>query len=197
MRRGDTLHAIAWRFGLDYRDLVKWNRLANPNLIVVGQRLSLRRPKQTANKNTATAKTSNKRSAPPAPAPKKTSGGGPKKWIWPSDGRHELATSVSGSKGLNIFGDRGQPVRAAAPGKVVYSGSGLRGYGQLIIVQHDDAFLSAYAHNQRRLVEEGMQVKRKDVIAHMGDSDAKNVMLHFEIRRNGKPVDPLRFLPSR
>lgn len=117
-------------------------------------------------------------------------------WGWPTSG--SLAGGFTeASKGLNLVGRRGQPVYASAPGKVVYSGSGLRGYGQLVIIKHNQAYLSAYAHNSKLLVKEGQSVGRGQQIAEMGDSDAGRVQLHFEIRRFGKPVDPMRYLPNR
>jgi lipoprotein NlpD len=117
--------------------------------------------------------------------------------MWPASGKASPAVSVSGVKGLDIRGTRGQPVKAAAAGTVVYSGSGLRGYGELIIVKHDETFLSAYAHNESRLAHEGSRVSAGETIARMGDTDSRDVMLHFEIRRNGKAVDPLQYLPRR
>ena len=117
-------------------------------------------------------------------------------WLWPATGK--LVTGFSDSanlKGIDIAGKAGQPVVASAAGKVVYAGSGLRGYGKLVIVKHSDTFLSAYAHNSEILVKEGQQVTRGQKIAEMGNSDSDQVKLHFEIRRQGKPVDPLKFLP--
>lgn len=120
---------------------------------------------------------------------------GPIKWQWPTQGR---ANSSSDKRGVNIEGQKGQIVEAAAPGEVVYSGSGLMGYGNLVIVKHDDEYLSAYAHNSKLLVKEGANVDARQAIAEMGDSGgAKQVMLHFEIRRNGTPVDPLDYLSNR
>ena len=119
-------------------------------------------------------------------------------WVWPTEGKILRNFTDSGSgKGLDIIGIRGQVVRAAANGRVVYHGSGLRGYGQLIIIKHNDEFLSAYAHNERIYIKEGDSVKRGAKIAAMGDSGTDRVKLHFEVRRNGKPVDPLKFLPKR
>jgi len=119
-------------------------------------------------------------------------------WHWPTDGsvRNRFDPS-SGKKGLDIEGRMGQPVLAAASGKVVYSGDGLIGYGNLVIIKHDDTYLSAYGHNRRLLVKEGNEVKQGQKIAEMGDSGKQGVILHFEIRRDGKPVDPLRYLPKR
>ena len=120
-------------------------------------------------------------------------------WQWPTSGKPVLATNSTGQRrpGINIQGRRGQAVYAAASGKVVYSGSGLIGYGKLIILKHNNQYLSAYAHNWELLVREGEQVTKGVQIAKMGSSGAEQVMLHFEIRHNGKPVDPLRYLPKR
>lgn len=119
-------------------------------------------------------------------------------WAWPAQGRLINSFSANGlDKGIDIAGQLGAPVVAAASGKVVYAGSGLRGYGALIIIKHNDEFLSAYAHNQKLLVQEGQSVKVGQIIARMGDTEAKCVMLHFEIRKAGKPVDPQSYLPSR
>lgn len=119
-------------------------------------------------------------------------------WVWPASGKVLKNFDENGAgKGLDIGGSKGQPVQAAASGRVVYQGSGLRGYGQLIIVKHSDEYLSAYAHNDRIYVKEGDIVKRGQKIAAMGDSGTDRVMLHFEVRRNGKPVDPLKYLPKR
>ena len=118
-------------------------------------------------------------------------------WAWPADGRVLSRYSEGDAKGLDISGIRGEPVRAAASGRVVYQGSGLRGYGQLIIIKHNDEFLSAYAHNDRIYVKEGDAVKRGQKIADMGSSGSDRVKLHFEIRRQGVPIDPLKYLPKR
>jgi lipoprotein NlpD len=118
-------------------------------------------------------------------------------WIWPHNGKL-LATFVEGSsKGLDIAGNPGDPVLASAPGKIVYAGVGLRGYGKLVIVRHNAEFLSAYAHNSAILVKEGDTVARRQKIAEVGSTDADSPRLHFEIRRQGKPTDPLKFLPTR
>ena len=118
-------------------------------------------------------------------------------WMWPANGSLLNQFSESGSKGIGIGGKAGDPVLASGEGKVVYAGTGLRGYGQLIIIKHNATFLSAYAHNQKLLVKEGQMVSRGQKIAEMGNSDADQVKLHFEIRRQGKPVDPLKYLPQR
>lgn len=208
--RGDTVHAVAWRYRIDYRDLIRWNGLRNPDLIYIGQRLRLAPPPAsgasavspaTAAPRVVPAAPSHelavKHQQPPTAAPAAVAVHGPLRWVWPADGRTSAATSVSGTKGLEIRGTRGQNVKAAAAGTVVYSGSGLRGYGELIILKHNDTFLSAYAHNEVRLVQEGGRVETGEAIARMGNTDSKDVMLHFEIRRNGKAVDPLQYLPKR
>ncbi len=119
-------------------------------------------------------------------------------WAWPADGQLLKRYSDSGSgKGLDIGGKRGQPIRATAGGRIVYQGSGLRGYGQLIIIKHSDEFLSAYAHNDKIYVKEGDVVKRGQKIADMGKTGTDRVKLHFEIRRQGVPTDPLKYLPKR
>ena len=126
-----------------------------------------------------------------------SAGGDDVPWIWPANGKIVGQFSESGSKGVDIGGKAGDPVIAAGDGKVVYSGTGLRGYGMLIIVKHNATFLSAYAHNQKLLVKEGQTVSKGQKIAEMGNSDADQVKLHFEVRRQGKPVDPLKYLPPR
>lgn len=124
-------------------------------------------------------------------------GGDELAWIWPANGKIVGTFSEGGIKGVDIAGKAGDPVIASADGKIVYSGTGLRGYGKLVIIKHNNTYLSAYAHNQAILVKEGQTVSKGQKIAEMGDSDAQQVMLHFEVRRQGKPVDPLKYLPQR
>ena len=199
---GDTLHAIAFRFHLDHKKLVRWNRIRNPDLIFVGQRLRLfapqPSPRTTRAKSTAKADSSQpkKISSPVKPKSDATTSG-PVKWRWPTQGKAIKSKAASGAQAIEIRGTKGQKVSAASGGSVVYSGSGLRGYGELIIIKHNETFLSAYAHNKTRLVEEGQRVKAGQKIAHMGDTESRDVMLHFEIRRNGETVDPLAYLPKR
>lgn len=304
VKRGDTLYAIALDHGLDYRDIVAWNAIENPNLIRVGQVLRLApqegagaagtagapdaaggtvtgvvtaplrgvppvvetRPGAAAppaalgstpppaggaavSRQADTLKTWPKAvkepyspqaarelakvetppvvvaSAPspvPAPAPSKPEGteriaaaaplpavpsppgaagqaGGDDEgldWVWPAKGKVVSGYSETANlKGIDIAGSMGQSVVASAPGKVVYAGTGLRGYGKLVIIKHNRTFLSAYAHNKEILVKEGQQVARGQKIAEMGNSDADQVKLHFEIRRLGKPMDPAKYLP--
>lgn len=135
--------------------------------------------------------------APSASGPVISADGTVDSWLWPADGTLAGRFGAAGGKGIDIVGKRNTPVMAVAPGKVVYSGSGLRGYGQLLIVKHSGEFLSAYAHNETILVKEGDTVAAGQKIAKMGDSDADRVKLHFEIRRYGKPLDPLNYLPER
>ena len=221
--RGDTLYAIAFRHGVDFHALARWNGIAAPYTIYPGQRLRLsgdgqlaQRPATpppavaTAPKPPAggvTAPDAPARppvSAPsPTPAPAKppavAGSGGAVIWRWPTDG--QLLSGFSAGdptrQGIDIVGSAGQPVLAAADGEVVYSGAGLVGYGELIIIKHSDQWLSAYGHNRKRLVTEGQKVKAGQQIAEMGRSGASRDMLHFEIRRNGRPTDPLPLLPRR
>ncbi len=207
VRAGDTLYSIAWESGRDYRELAAWNHISPPYVIRAGQVLRLyppktARPTAPAAKPDAThEKTARKKSAakPETPKTEKASGKpiatrfGP--WAWPSDGA--LIERFGPTKGIGIAGRKGQPVLAAAPGTVVYRGSGLRGYGELIIIKHDADFLSAYAHNDRILVKEGNVIRRGQKIAEMGSSGTDRVKLHFEIRHRGTPVDPMAYLPKK
>jgi lipoprotein NlpD len=272
VRRGDTMYGIAFRHGLDYRDVAAWNRVPAPYTIYPGQRLSLRGPRTAAPVSGASvtgmpaparpaAPTANgpaiSRPLPPANVPPAVASSGPVPasgappagpvnpanpgsapgqavpppvtapvaagpttpavsppstvaapatppaavsaagWRWPAQGQL-VGRFVAGDpkrQGIDIAGSAGQPVFAAADGVVVYSGAGLVGYGELIIVKHSDEWLSAYAHNRRRLVAEGSAVKGGQQIAELGRSGTSRDMLHFEVRRNGKPVDPLQVLP--
>ena len=133
----------------------------------------------------------------PVPASEPSAGADDVPWIWPASGKVIGQFSEAGSKGLDIGGKAGDAVIAAGDGKVVYAGTGLRGYGKLIIVKHNATFLSAYAHNQNLLVKEGQTVSKGQKIAEMGNTDADQVKLHFEVRRQGKPVDPMKYLPPR
>lgn len=214
---GETLYAIAWRYGMDFRRLAAANNLRAPYVIYPGQRLRLQEatPAQASSSRTvasssgrassggrtdqqaASRKKEAARSTSPAPAPSKTSRLGP--WRWPAKGaviRGFAATSAV-HKGIDLKGELGEPVMAANGGQVVYAGSGLVGYGNLVIIKHDNQFLSAYGHNRRILVREGQSVKAGEKIAEIGDTGTNTTMLHFEIRRNGQPVDPLGLLPRR
>lgn len=193
VQAGDTLYRIALDHGLDYPTLAVWNQLAEVHRIRAGQLLRVTPP---ASRSTARARpVMTHEDARPG-----TDGGGldeaPVLWTWPSSGPIIARFGEHANKGIDIAGARGQPVRAAAAGKVVFVGANLRGYGKLIIIRHGEALLSAYAHNQRILVSEGQSVARGQNIAEMGDSDSDQVKLHFEIREFGKPVDPLDYLPK-
>lgn len=199
VREGDTLYGIAWRHGLDHRDLAAWNGLGDGNLIHTGQTIRLSAPDGWKRKPRETRQASGTRSpgrpgsrvAQAAPAPSE--------WTWPTDGRivSTFGRGSLGGKGIDISGKLGQPVIASARGEVVYSGSGLIGYGKLIIIKHNETFLSAYGHNSELAVREGDRVTTGQRIAHMGEGPGKRPVLHFEIRLDGKPVDPMRYLPKR
>ena len=187
---GESLYTIAWRYRLDYQDLARWNDLENPDLIYVGQRLSLRAAGAT---RPAQVSSGSPQPRPLPPAPNLA----PPTWQWPAQG--ELVRAFGADSGLEngigIGGSVGQAIRAAAAGRVVYSGSGLIGYGQLLIIKHNDTYLSAYGHNNRLIVGQGDLVERGQTIAEMGIGPERRPQLHFEIRRNGSPVDPLEHLP--
>ncbi len=256
VKKGDTLIRIALEYGQNYRDLVTWNNLANPNDIKVDQVLRVLPPDSAANgvQTGAIVMPPAEKTPPTPPVVKKTEPKGEKKpysdsalaelqradsngngngkaeggikpapapspavtsvppaaaaasasadeeklsWMWPSDGRVIATFDEGKNKGVDIAGKAGQQVVAAGAGKVMYAGSGIRGYGNLVIVKHSNSLLSAYAHNRTIVVKEGQSVTKGQMIAEMGDSDADSVKLHFEIRQQGKPVDPSRFLPNR
>ncbi len=212
----DTLYGIAWRHNLDYRDLARWNRLPPDDRITVGQRLRLG-PGPAEPRAAGTAAAAAK--ANPAPAPSPGTGAGARElprgrssatanrqalagvkvphldWVWPTD--RKAAPRPVQSGGVLFSGQLGQEVRAAAAGRVVYTGSGIRGYGQLVIVKHDDVLLSAYAYNREVLVSDGQTVSAGQPIARMGPGANQVPTLYFEIRVNGRPIDPLPFLNGK
>ncbi|SNS58991.1 lipoprotein NlpD [Noviherbaspirillum humi] len=259
VKRGDTLIQIALEFGQNYRDLVIWNNLSNPNDIKVDQVLRVLPPdapvagaapsgvqtgsvvpNSTAesrplpngaaasthktgprgekrafsesalaelNKPDATAPTVPSKTEPPkvsdSKTPERPAESAPPAtdeegiaWIWPAEGK-VVAGFSDGRKGIDIAGKPGQPVLAAGAGRVLYAGSGIRGYGNLVILKHSTNYLSAYAHNKAIFVKEDQTVSKGQKIAEMGSSDSDSVKLHFEIRHQGKPVDPSKFLPAR
>ena len=208
VRRGDTLYSIARSHGVAVADVARWNGLQPPYTIYPGQRLALgsgtggKAAASGTATATATAKTppASTGTAPaPAPRPVAAAVASNVRWQWPAQGVM-LSRYVEGNatrQGIDIGGSSGQAVNATADGVVVYSGAGLVGYGELIIVKHTDQWLSAYGHNRKRLVSEGQAVKAGQQIAEMGRTGTDRDKLHFEIRYNGKPVDPLLYLPKK
>jgi lipoprotein NlpD len=203
VQRGDTIYHIATVNGITALDLALWNGITPPYTIHPGQRLRLYPGAAPVARSTTMAPPRSSASpqppSPPPPSAADLPANGPSSWRWPTEGSL-VAGYAAGDptrQGIDIAGNAGQPVRAAADGVVVYSGSGLVGYGELIIVKHNDQWLSAYGHNRARLVNEGQLVKAGQQIAEMGRSGAARDMLHFEIRYNGKPVDPMAYLPKR
>ena len=227
VKRGDTVMRIGLETGQAWRDIVRWNNLENPNLIEVGQVLRVVPPvAATAAASPATGAVSRPvasssvapagatppvgqaapaasaaaaapaASASTAPATA-TAGEDEIVFIWPGTGAVIAGFDEAKNKGLDLGGKAGDPVVAAADGRVVYAGAGLRGYGNLVILKHNNTYLTAYAHNQTLLVKEDQTVRKGQKIAEMGNSDADRVKLHFEIRRQGKPVDPAKYLPPR
>ncbi len=202
VQRGQSVYRIATENGITALDLALWNAIPPPYTIHPGQRLRLYPGGQgvVATRPASPPKTPPKaRPRDPVPTPVVVPSTSKLAWRWPADG-NVVGTYAGGDptrQGIDIAGKGGQPVRAAADGVVVYSGSGLVGYGELVIVKHDDQWLSAYGHNRARLVNEGQLVKAGQQIAEMGRSGAARDMLHFEIRYNGKPVDPQQYLPGR
>lgn len=224
VKPGDTMIRIGLENGQNWRDVVRWNGIENPNLIEVGQVLRVVPPgvdaAAVASRGVASPQLDARpldgkavpavlpasvpagaeagkaaaSATPPAPAP---AGDDEPAWAWPSAGAVVAGFEEGKQKGLLLSGKQGDPVLAAADGRVVYAGAGLRGYGNLLIVKHNNTYLTAYAHNQALLVKEDQAVRRGQKIAEMGSSDAERVQLHFEIRRQGKPIDPARLLPAR
>ena len=203
VRAGQTLYRIATENGITARDLAAWNDVDPPYTIFPGQTLRLYPSARATGARPVTGppRVAGARKPPPAtrPAAPAAPVASPFAWRWPVDGT-VLSGYVAGDatrQGIDIGNREGTPVRSAADGVVVYSGSGLVGYGELVIVKHDDNWLSAYGHNRARMVNEGQVVKAGQQIAEMGHSGAARDMLHFEIRYNGKPVDPQAYLPKR
>ena len=238
VRRGDSLHAIAFNFGLDWRDIARWNTISPPYVIYPDQMLRVseapprgavtttgtgpapsvsERSSERAVQTTPAQPAGTQAPAPPAPRPTApvseptvtsvkppAAGSGastadPSRWLWPTDGRL-LSTFKAGDpsrNGIELAGSEGQSILASAAGEVVYSGNGLIGYGELIIIKHSDRMLSAYGHNRKRLVAEGQAVSAGEKIAEMGRDERNRALLHFEIRRGGTPQDPMKYLPRR
>ncbi len=208
VQRGDTLYSIAFRYGLDYRELARLNGIGAPYTIFVNQKLKIRGvPKQAEQDSGPEVKP--RRSAPVVATPRNRQSvvtsrkisqavlkPGDPKWQWPHKGKILARYDGGVNKGVDIQGEPGQRVNAAADGVVVYAAGGLRGYGKLVIVKHNDRYLSAYGHNRAISVKEGDQVKAGQKLAEIGSDGTDAPMLHFEIRRQGKPVDPLQYLPQ-
>lgn len=224
VKPGDTLIRIGLESGQSHKDITRWNSLENPDRIEVGQVLrvvppyssepaavAVARPVQSgavtstpiaAGQNKPAAAASAPAATPAAvpvaaPVAASTMGDDEPAWIWPANGSVLAGFDESKNKGLDIGGNSGDAVLAAAEGRVVYAGEGLRGYGKLIILKHNNTYLTAYAHNKTLLVKEDAAVKRGQKIAEMGDTDADRVKLHFEVRKQGKPVDPAKYMPNR
>jgi lipoprotein NlpD len=226
VKPGDTLIRVGLETGQNWRDIARWNNIDNPNVLEVGQVLRVAPPgsdpsaaaaRPVANagakvesrpldaKPSATPSSAPAVAVAPASAPVAAAAVAPTPreadddvaWGWPSGGSVVLPFDDVRTKGMVFSGKAGDPVMAAADGRVIYAGSGLRGYGNMVIVKHNNSFLTAYAHNQALLVKEDQVVRRGQKIAEMGSSDAERVQLHFEIRRLGKPVDPAKLLPPR
>jgi len=196
VRSGETLFAIAWRYGKDPRDIAHWNQLGDGSLIYPGQVIRLapvsssRRPSTTSNRPGSRPEPQPLPSIPAQPAPA---------WSWPTSGRINVSFGAKPGTGTGVLidGKQGQAIKAAASGRVVYAGGGLIGYGQLIILKHNDTYLSAYGYNASLLVKEGEQISKGQRIATMGEGPERKPRLHFEIRRNGQPVNPRQHLPPR
>ncbi|MCB1827522.1 MAG: peptidoglycan DD-metalloendopeptidase family protein [Coxiellaceae bacterium] len=210
VNRGDTVYSIAWAFGLDYRALAKANGLRPPYHLRAGQRLRMSVKPRSSQQYAAKSQSAEVKGRhgqvvrvytsrrPKAPSQSTWSNRPAPAWRWPARGRiiQGFSPDLAGNRGIDIAGRFGEPVHAAASGEVVYSGDGVRGYGNLLIIKHNDSYLSAYAFNRKLLVKLGQRVRAGQVIAEMGRNNAGRVMLHFEIRRNGKPQNPERYLHS-
>ena len=195
VRSGETVYSIAFQYGIDQRDLIRWNRLDGNGLIFAGQRLRLTAPASSA----SSSEPRQSASAPDRSASSAQATARPVTWRWPTEGKviAGFGATAKTQSGLHIAGKRNQSIQAAASGEVVYAGSGLPGYGQLLIIKHSSVYLSAYGHNQRLLVAEGDRVQGGQVIARMGEGPGQRPILHFEIRRQGKPVNPLGYLQKQ
>ncbi|MBD8051226.1 peptidoglycan DD-metalloendopeptidase family protein [Limnohabitans radicicola] len=211
VQRGDNLTRIGLDHGQGWRDLARWNNIANPDVIEVGQVVRVTPPgsavestgvvvRPVAQNGQSTPQQTNAQpgtSVKPAPVVTPAPVSEDIAFAWPASGSVIAGFDEAKNKGLDIGGKAGDAVLAAADGQVVYAGAGLRGYGNLVILKHNSTYLTAYAHNQKLLVKEDQKVRKGDKIAEMGNSDADRVKLHFEVRRQGKPVDPAKFLAAR
>jgi lipoprotein NlpD len=195
VKRGDTLYAIAWRHRLDYQDVARWNGIGRDYVIHPGQVLKLY-PSSTSRRQASAPASA--RSAPPSKAAPSVITGPPVHWQWPvTGGTATLTSRPNGGQGLTISGRLGDEIRSAGAGRVVYTGSGLLGYGQLVIIKHNETYLSAYGHTQSVAIREGDVVTAGQRIATMGPGPQGTPMLYFEIRVNGAPGNPLTLLPPQ
>lgn len=213
VQRGETLYSIAWQYGLNWHRLARWNNIQPPYTIYPGQRLRLAPPgrgyaiepqpqpdaggrQPVADAETRDPPSTTGARSPARPGDHATSAGN---WIWPVAAAHidDRGGVTESRKGINIKGEFGVPIVAARAGRVVYSGSGLEGYGNLVIIKHEGNYLSAYGFNSRLLVSEGDWVSAGEKIAEMGLGPGQTAMLHFEIRHDGQPLDVSRILPPR
>ena len=203
VRSGDTLYSIAFRYDMDVNKLATYNNLKKPFNLNNGQQVRLKPgyKRATTRKRVSSNKSAIKHTVPvKRPIIKKTTPASLAKhsqWMWPVQGKHALLYTFNpgvGKKGIDIVGTKNMPVRASAPGVVAYAGNGLPGYGNLILLKHSGHYLTAYAHNQSLSVKEGQMIKAGQLIARMGKIDKKRWGLHFEIRKSGKPINPLNYL---
>ena len=210
VEKGDTLYSIAWRYGLDYKKVASWNEISGRYTIYPGQFIRLKPATKKAQALAAGPLESSRKNQSPKSGPSKQSSKAakpvvarkvikakPVTWAWPTRGKLVKFNTPTSKKGIDIAGKAGQKINAAADGDVVYSGSGLLGYGKLIIIKHNDTYLSAYAHNEKIYAKEGDTVKAGQQIATMGTGNKGRPVLHFEIRKDGTPVNPLSHLPKR
>lgn len=208
VKKGDTLYSIALEYGVDYRELAQWNSLEDPSKIRVGQvlrtkpeegrgaqvsKVAISTPVESRPLDAPAKPAAKPPAVPPKPAPAAPATEG---FIWPAKGKVIAAFEQTRGKGVDIDGKVGDPIVASAKGKVTYVGSGIRGLGKLLIIQHSDEYLTVYAHTSQILVKEQQVVERGQKIAEIGTSDADRPMLHFQIRKLGRPLDPKQFLPS-
>lgn len=199
VRKGDTLFSISFAYGRSHLTVAKLNNIKSPYTIYPGQRIKVRGKPVAKKSSSKRKKTTSSRKKTKKYSKKTTWKKSSVKWAWPVSGKIIRAYSANAprKKGIGITGKQGQTIKAAGAGKVVYSGNGLLGYGNLIIIKHNEAYLSAYAHSLKVYVKEGQTVKRGQKVASMGKNENGTPMLHFEIRRYGKPVNPVSYLPRR
>lgn len=198
VKRGDTLSRISRMSGTSVRDLARMNGISPPYTIEVGQKLKVSGASSSSTKKSTASKTA--KVVPSSAVPQSSwPPVGQRCWRWPASGKVVMtySTSEGGNKGIDIAGSRGQPVYAAGAGKVVYVGNQLRGYGNLVMIKHNEDYITAYAHNDKLMVNNGQSVKIGQQIATMGSSDADSVRLHFQIRYRATAIDPLRYLPPQ